>query len=429
MAGDFNCVQCPLLDRYGSYRSHRSESPALDAAVATLGLADARDLRDHADDEGTGDPTDHFTYWNGDRASRIDRFYVPEGWVGRVLWIEARVPSNQSDHQEVVLHLRDLNKPRSSCRHGRVTYPIHSSNPGRIVDELVAEMDGRAIGQSVSTLTWDADVTECQQCVRRIRKRVKQRRARFRRKIQGRARRPLLTRPQFISCNMEELRQEHLVRLGQKLARTADQLRYFYKRVADWERNQTVTTISRIHGPHFTRDMTNADKFASEWSTVLGKVHCQEERVDLPSAIRRFVNLPTDRVLSSADNRALLADFSEAEVLAAVSGLSRHKSAGLDGLNNDFYKDTSALLVPALVQLSNQILAGADPPPSFLEALIIPLRKRETRRMRWITDRFLYSKPATRSLRKCWQHDCNAYYQKSLVTRSKASYTDARCLN
>uniref|UniRef100_A0AAV1T278 Endonuclease/exonuclease/phosphatase domain-containing protein n=1 Tax=Peronospora matthiolae TaxID=2874970 RepID=A0AAV1T278_9STRA len=50
IAGDFNCVQCPLLDRYGSHRSHRSESPALDAAVATLSLADARDLRDHADD-------------------------------------------------------------------------------------------------------------------------------------------------------------------------------------------------------------------------------------------------------------------------------------------------------------------------------------------------------------------------------------------
>ena len=121
--------------------------------------------------------------------------------------------------------------------------------------------------------------------------------------------------------------------------------------------------------------MTTADKFASEWSTVLEFIHRKELSENLPSSIRRFVNLPTDRVLLTADNLALFSDFTEAEVLAAISGLSRLKSAGVDGLNNDFYKDTSALLVPALVQLSNQIRAEADPPPSFIEALIIPLRK------------------------------------------------------
>ena len=47
-----------------------------------------------------------------------------------------------------------------------------------------------------------------------------------------------------------------------------------------------------------------------------------------------------------------------------------------DGLNNDFYKDTSALLVPALVVVSNEILHGKHMPPSFLEALVIPLRKK-----------------------------------------------------
>ena len=48
----------------------------------------------------------------------------------------------------------------------------------------------------------------------------------------------------------------------------------------------------------------------------------------------------------------------------------------MDGLNNDFYKDTSVVMVPALVIISNQILNGADLPLSFLAALIIPLRKK-----------------------------------------------------
>ena len=52
MAGDFNCVQSPLLDRFGCHRSHRSESPALDKVVETLSLTDARLLREHAEDDG-----------------------------------------------------------------------------------------------------------------------------------------------------------------------------------------------------------------------------------------------------------------------------------------------------------------------------------------------------------------------------------------
>lgn len=122
--------------------------------------------------------------------------------------------------------------------------------------------------------------------------------------------------------------------------------------------------------------MAIAGKFASEWSPILSAIHRREPLEVLPSAVQRFVRIPTERILLKADNEALLAKFSEAEVLAAVSSLNRHKSAGPDRLNNDFYKDTKALLIPALVDVSNQILDGADPPPSFFKALIIPLRKK-----------------------------------------------------
>ena len=72
---------------------------------------------------------------------------------------------------------------------------------------------------------------------------------------------------------------------------------------------------------------------------------------------------------------ALYTRVTEAKVLTAVASLNRNQEAGPDGLNNNFYKDTPSLLVPALVAISNQILEGADPPLSFLEALIILIRK------------------------------------------------------
>lgn len=153
IAGDFNCVQSPLLDRAGHHRSNRSESPALDTVISRIGLADARVLRDHADDDITDDFVDHFTYMVGERASRIDRFYVPAIWVDRVQWVETRVPFHHSDHQEVVLCLRDTSRPRRHLRSRAVAYPIQSSRPAQVIDKLVKDMDGMAIGQAASTLT------------------------------------------------------------------------------------------------------------------------------------------------------------------------------------------------------------------------------------------------------------------------------------
>ena len=88
----------------------------------------------------------------------------------------------------------------------------------------------------------------------------------------------------------------------------------------------------------------------------------------------------------------MLHPYTDAEVLAAITGLDRHKSADPNGLHNDFYKDTAALMVPALVSISNLILAGSEVPSSFLESLIIPLRKKAITTMPWIIDRFLCCK-------------------------------------
>ena len=52
--------------------------------------------------------------------------------------------------------------------------------------------------------------------------------------------------------------------------------------------------------------------------------------------------------------------MTEAEVLSAVHGLSRHKADDKDDLNNDYYIDTSALLLLALVIISNKIMNEAN---------------------------------------------------------------------
>ena len=106
MVGDFNFVQSPLLDRLWLPRSSRPESPALEALIHQHSWADARLLRTHADDEDADSLVDHFTYWEGESASRIDRFYVHQSWASKVCWVAVRPPPCASDNQDVELQLR-----------------------------------------------------------------------------------------------------------------------------------------------------------------------------------------------------------------------------------------------------------------------------------------------------------------------------------
>ena len=95
------------------------------------------------------------------------------------------------------------------------------------------------------------------------------------------------------------------------MERTTARLRWSFKRVADWERDQTVSRIDNKHGPDFQRNMNVADKFASEWSLILDAIHRTETLNALPAAVKAFVTIPVERRLSPIDNRALLEDFSE----------------------------------------------------------------------------------------------------------------------
>ena len=71
----------------------------------------------------------------------------------------------------------------------------------------------------------------------------------------------------------------------------------------------------------------------------------------------------------------------------------RQKAAKPDGLDSDSLKIPSDYM-PALVIVSNEIRIGAAMPPSFLEDLILPLRKRGTSQTQRTTDPSPCSKPA-----------------------------------
>ncbi|CAI5719351.1 unnamed protein product [Peronospora destructor] len=161
-------------------------------------------------------------------------------------------------------------------------YPIKTAQSARVLAELLDELISAEVGKAETAATWDNTAKKCMACVQRIKKRETQRRNAVIHRIHAQNRARILTRSELLEVTVEEAREEHLVRLEQRLHRTTEQLRWTFK----------------------------------------------------------------------------------------------HKVAGADGLNNDFFKDTQAVMVPAMVAIGNELLAGGKPPKSFLQGWIIPLRKK-----------------------------------------------------
>ena len=155
-------------------------------------------------------------------------------------------------------------------------------------------------------------------------------------RVQSQSRANVLTRKELLGVVVEEAREEYLVRIGQQLERTMDQLRWNIKRVSNCECDQTVTSIRQINVAAFRREMTIADRFESEWRPIMVEVHHTTPTERMISAFDDFVQIPASRCVSPANNERLLMDISLDEVVQDVNALNRHKTAGADGLNDDF---------------------------------------------------------------------------------------------
>ena len=125
-------------------------------------------------------------------------------------------------------------------------------------------------------------------------------------RVQSQSRANVLTRKELLGVVVEEAREEYLVRTGQQLERTMDQLRWNFKRVSNYECDQTVTSIRQVNGAAFRREMTIADLFASEWRPILGEVHHTTPTERMLSAFDDFVQIAASRCVSPANNERLL---------------------------------------------------------------------------------------------------------------------------
>ena len=65
-----------MLERLSPQRPNISDSPAHDYLIDKYEKADSNLLSTHDDDENEVEPIDQFTYWEGETAIMLDRFFT-----------------------------------------------------------------------------------------------------------------------------------------------------------------------------------------------------------------------------------------------------------------------------------------------------------------------------------------------------------------
>ncbi|EGZ18642.1 hypothetical protein PHYSODRAFT_448210, partial [Phytophthora sojae] len=143
----------------------RPESKQLQELVRQLEVEDAAILSATGEEMANPSPTDWFTFWNKRSASRID-------------------------------------------------------------SELLEELIEREVGRGITASTWNQTTRACVECIKRIQKRVKQRRTRYVKKLQSQARAQIFTIEDATANVAEEHHEAALMREGQRLERTTEHLRW-----------------------------------------------------------------------------------------------------------------------------------------------------------------------------------------------------------
>ncbi|KAF1314487.1 Rxlr effector protein, partial [Globisporangium splendens] len=380
LGGDFNCVLDKQRDRYqrGVLLPVQCESAELRRLVTEWSIYDARELVEDPEWPVQREPTEHFTYWRKNSASRLDRFCIAGNLGSAVQWEAIELPKRYSDHQAVVLHMKWTSQLQRPRRVNKCRYPMRTSRPDLVQTgvqkAIVHELE---LMQSEGSIVWSNLEQRLIKAILRVSRAEKRQVRRYRQKLEDQQHRPAnRTRRQLIEEQANAAREAAESKFGKYMQATQGDVRHFFRRIANWQRDQTISRLKPTPGRYHSPNASLADIMGAERHQITGQSHAAVPPQKAEQRFDALVYIPETRKVTEEQNQDLMAPITEKEVREAIAALHRHKAGGVDSLNNDFYKDCEDVMVDVLMQEFNNIQRGAPMPRSFGQGIVIPLRKK-----------------------------------------------------
>ncbi|KAF1336407.1 hypothetical protein FI667_g294, partial [Globisporangium splendens] len=200
---------------------------------------------------------------------------------------------------------------------------------------------------------------------------------RYQQKLEDQQHQPATrSRRQLIEEQANAAREAAEFKFGKYMQATQGDVRHFFRRIANWQRDQTISRLEPTSGRYHPPNVSLADIMGAEWHQITGQSHATVLPYKAELRFDALVYIPETRKVTEAQNQDLMAPITEKEVREAIAALHRHKAGGVESLNNGFYKDCEDVMVDVLVREFNNIQRGAPMPRSFGQGIVIPLRKK-----------------------------------------------------
>ncbi|KAF1328392.1 Rxlr effector protein, partial [Globisporangium splendens] len=317
LGGDFNCVLDKQRDRYqrGVRLPVQCESAELRRLVTEWSIYDARELVEDPEWPVQREPTEHSTYWRKNSASRLDRFYIAGNLGSAVQWEAIELPKHYSDHQAVVLHMKWTSQPQRPRRVNKCRYPMRTSRP-----DLVWTGVQKSIGhelelmQSEGSIVWSNLEQRLIKAILRVNRAEKRQVRRYRQKLEDQQHRPAnRTQHQLIEEQANAAREAAEFKFGKYMQATQGDVRHFFRRIANWQRDQTISRLEPTPGRYHPPNASLADIMGVEWHQITGQSHAAVPPQKAEQRFDALVYIPGTRKVTEAQNQDLMAPITEKE--------------------------------------------------------------------------------------------------------------------
>ncbi|KAF1313870.1 Rxlr effector protein, partial [Globisporangium splendens] len=322
LGGDFNCVLDKQRDRYqrGVRLSVQCESAELRRLVTEWSIYDARELVEDPEWPVQREPTEHFTYWRKNSASRLDRFYIAGNLGSAVQWEAIELPKRYSDHQAVVLHMKWTSQPQRPRKVNKCRYPMRTSRPDLVRTEVQkAIAHDLELMQSEGSIVWSNLEQRIIKAILRVSRTEKRQVRRYRQKLEDQQHRPAnRTRRQLIEEQANAASEAAEFKFGKYMQATQGDVRHFFRRIANWQRDQTISRLEPTPGRYHPPNASLADIMGAEWNQITGQSHAAVPPQKAEQRFDALVYIPGTRKVTEAQNQDLMAPITEKEVREAI---------------------------------------------------------------------------------------------------------------
>ncbi|KAF1336675.1 Rxlr effector protein, partial [Globisporangium splendens] len=266
-----------------------------------------------------------------------------------------------------------LGSPSSGAAY-EMDEPTAETKEGEQVQAISRELE---LMQSEGPIEWSHLEKRIIQAILRVSRAEKRQVRRYQQKLEDQQHQPVKrSRRQLIEEQANAAREAAEFKFGKYMQATQGDVRHFFRRIANWQRDQTISRLEPTPGRYHPPNVSLADVMGAEWHQITGQSHATVPPHKAGQRFDALVYIPETRKVTEAQNQDLMAPITEKEVREAITALHRNKAGGVDSLSNDFYKDCEDAMVDVLVREFNNIQRGAPMPRSFGQGIVIPLRKK-----------------------------------------------------